>query len=384
MSDSPATQSSSLAREQSERCEALMQRGVRVVDPRHLYIDADVNLDRICAGATLHPNVSLYGASTYIGENADLGREGPVVARQTMLAPGARVASGYVEGAILLDDASLGANAHVRAGTLLEEESSTAHCVGLKQTILLPYVTLGSLINFCDCLMAGGRSRRNHSEVGSGYVHFNYTPWGEQGDKATASLFGDVVAGVLGRSDRIFLGGLGGSVGPLQVGYGSVAAAGHILRRDLAAHTLRSAPPANVERPFRPGEVDSGVHREAQNRKYIGQLVALAAWYRWVRLARARLRSDEIRATIYLGALELLDGAIEERWRQLQKMAHERGRTVDKIPPPMPSSGPFAAEVLARPGSHLQWLASLAEDEVASAQLWLTAQADAICGHSGA
>ena len=77
-------------------------------------------------------------------------------------------ASGFAHGAVLLDGASLGANAHARPGTLLEERASTAHTVGLKHTLLLSFVTLGSLINFCDCLMAGGRSRRDHSEVGSG------------------------------------------------------------------------------------------------------------------------------------------------------------------------------------------------------------------------
>ncbi len=74
----------------------------------------------------------------------------------------------------------MGLGAHVREGCLLEEEASGAHCVGLKQTILLPFVTLGSLVNFCDCLMAGGTSREDHSEVGSSYIHFNYTPDGDK------------------------------------------------------------------------------------------------------------------------------------------------------------------------------------------------------------
>jgi len=53
----------------------------------------------------------------------------------------------------------------------------------------LPLRHPGSLINFCDCLMAGGTSRKDHSEVGSSYIHFNFTP---NQDKATASLIGDV------------------------------------------------------------------------------------------------------------------------------------------------------------------------------------------------
>ena len=122
----------------------------------------------------------------------------------------------------------MGLGAQVREGCLLEEEANGAHCVGLKQTILFPFVTLGSLINFCDCLMAGGTSRKDHSEVGSSYIHFNYTP---DGDKTTASLFGDVPRGVMlepaadlpgrpGRRGRAGAGGLRhggrGGLGPAR------------------------------------------------------------------------------------------------------------------------------------------------------------------------
>jgi UDP-N-acetylglucosamine/UDP-N-acetylgalactosamine diphosphorylase len=86
----------------------------------------------------------------------------------------------------------MGLGGHVREACLLEEQANGAHCVGLKHTILFPFVTLGSLINFCDCLMAGGTSRKDHSEVGSSYIHFNFTP---EGDKTTASLIGDVPRG---------------------------------------------------------------------------------------------------------------------------------------------------------------------------------------------
>jgi UDP-N-acetylglucosamine/UDP-N-acetylgalactosamine diphosphorylase len=89
----------------------------------------------------------------------------------------------------------------------LEEEASGAHAVGLKQTIFLPFVTAGSLINFCDALIAGGTSRKDHSEIGSSYIHFNYTP---HQDKATPSLIGDVPHGVMLDQPAIFLGGQGG------------------------------------------------------------------------------------------------------------------------------------------------------------------------------
>jgi bifunctional UDP-N-acetylglucosamine pyrophosphorylase/glucosamine-1-phosphate N-acetyltransferase len=93
-----------------------------------------------------------------------------------------------------------------------------------------PFATLGSLINFCDCLLAGGTSRKDHSEVGSSYIHFNFTA---TGDKVTPSLFGDVPRGVMLNQPPIFLGGQGGSVGPIRVGFGNVVSAGTVLRKDV-------------------------------------------------------------------------------------------------------------------------------------------------------
>ena len=146
------------------------------------------------------------------------------------LGTGVKLKGGFAQDAVFLDGASMGSGAHVRGGTILEEEANGAHTVGLKQTILMPFVTLGSLINFCDVLLAGGTSRTNHSEVGSSYIHFNFTP---DGDKTTASLFGDVPRGVLLDRHPIFLGGQGGAVGPVATGFGTVVGAGSILRDDV-------------------------------------------------------------------------------------------------------------------------------------------------------
>ena len=84
------------------------------------------------------------------------------------------------------------------------------------------------MINFCDALLTGGTSRSDHSEIGSGAVHFNFDP---RGDK-WGSLFGDV-RGVLLKSAPIFLGGQCGLVAPLHVDFGAVTAAGSIVRRDV-------------------------------------------------------------------------------------------------------------------------------------------------------
>jgi UDP-N-acetylglucosamine/UDP-N-acetylgalactosamine diphosphorylase len=197
----------------------------------------------------------------------------------------------------------------VRAGTIFEEQANIAHTVGLKQTILFPFVTLGSLINFCDCFLAGGTSRENHSEVGSAYIHFNYTP---NQDKATASLVGDVPNGVMLNQNPIFLGGQGGLVGPCRIAYGTVIAAGSVYRKDQ----LR--PDRLVfEGGGRGGSVpySTGIYRNVKrqtynNIVYLSNLVALMAWYTHI---RRQFVGERFPLALYEGLVETLHSAISER-----------------------------------------------------------------------
>ena len=357
-----------------DRLARLAALGVRVIDPRQTFVDADVDLTRIAPAAILHPGARLHGPRTFLGPGAAAGAEGPAVLVDTVLGEGASVASGYVRGAVLLAGASLGANSHVREGTLLEEQASTAHCVGLKQTILLSFVTLGSLINFCDVLMAGGTSRRDHSEVGSGFIHFNFTPWGEAGDKATASLVGDITNGVFLDRRRIFLGGAGGMIGPRSVGYGSITGAGQVLRRDVPdGHLVVEAAPA-VDLPVRsPGSRQAEQIRR-RNIEYIAQLAALRAWYRQVRIPRASVAGRPHDETVTAEAAANVDLCIRERWQRLERFVAERGQTLPALDGLDPPACPLD---LGSPGpaGHVAWVQALPAGAVRSGREWLEAVA---------
>lgn len=348
-----------------QRIRRVLEQGVVVVDPRQVFIAPEVDLARLAPGAVLYPGTRLEGARTHLGVGARVGTEGPATLVDSVLDERAAVASGYVQGAVLLRQASLGANAHVRAGTLLEEEASTAHAVGLKQTILLAYVTLGSLINFCDCLMSGGTSRRDHSEVGSGYVHFNFTPWGAQGDKATPSSVGDVPHGVFLRERRIFLGGSGGLVGPAAVGFGAIAAAGQVARGDLAAEHLILQAPRALDRLVDPHRLDRVQPRAAKNLHYIGELHALRAFYAEARLPRIPTE----RRPVIEAAIANLDACIDERCRQLERFLEERGRAMPMIDPG--PAGPCPLPLGEPTLDHIGWVRALPNDVVAAGAAWL-------------
>jgi bifunctional UDP-N-acetylglucosamine pyrophosphorylase/glucosamine-1-phosphate N-acetyltransferase len=299
----------------------LIGKGVDIPNPLTLDLGDEVNVEQISGdGVRIYPGCRIYGGETVISAGARIGYEGPVTIDNCQLGPRVELKGGYFNRSVFLEKANMGLGAQVREGCILEEEAGGAHCVGLKQTILFPFVTLGSLINFCDCLMAGGTSRKNHSEVGSSYIHFNYTP---DGDKTTASLIGDVPGGVMLNKPAIFLGGQGGIVGPVRMGYGNAVAAGSILRNDFPEDNMLIVGKTHTPKAVNltPGAY-TNLHRIVGNNViYLANLMALEEWYTHVR--RPFFDAEEFGRLVYAGLLDKLTLAKKERIKRLQILAEK-------------------------------------------------------------
>jgi len=359
------------------KLDLLEANGVSIIDRRQTYLDEGVDETRICRGAVLYPGTRLIGTRTFVGPGARVGIEGPAVLENTTIAENSEVASGYLNEAVLLRNARVGSNAHIRVGTLMEEEASTAHAVGLKHTVLMSFVTMGSLINFCDALISGGKSRSEHTEVGSGFIHFNYTPRGRSGDKATPSLIGDVVHGVFLRQQRIFLGGLSGIVGPQKVGFGSFTVAGQVVRKEIPGNRMVGDVPRKVDTQFY-ASTEAPKRIMKLNLEYIGQLTALQAWYRKVRLARipASRKYAHIRI-VTQAALDLLSVCIDERVKKLRQFLEERGLPIPSLSLSNPPC-PLRIEAKHPYVDHIDWIMDLSQVEVEKGLSWLQSIVDRI------
>jgi len=311
------------------KIEKLIKKGVKFPNPDGVEIGDDVNIDRISGNGTIiYSGCKIFGSSTLIVHGAKLGYEGPVTVENCQIGPQVNLNSGFFKDAVFLGKVSVGSGSHIRGGTILEEESSIAHTVGLKQTILFPFVTLGSQIDFCDCLMAGGTSRKNHSEVGSSYIHFNYTP---DQDKATPSLVGDVPSGVMMNQNPIFLGGQGGLVGPCRLAFGTVVAAGTICRKDelRPQRLIFNKPGKGGNVAFTPGAY-KGIKRIVTNNIiYIANLTALMQWYIYV---RAQFISDDFPKPLFIGLKEKLNMGIDERIKRFKDLCDKMPDTADDNP----------------------------------------------------
>lgn len=301
-----------------KKTDILSKNGVILENPGSIVIDDDIVLENIEPGAVLNQGTRLSGSKTYISKGSVIGTEGPVTIKNSVLGENVKLGSGYFEGSVFLENSKAGSNSHVRPGTIIEEHASFAHTVGLKQTILFPFATLGSLINFCDCMMTGGTSSKNHSEVGSSFIHFNFTP---NQDKATPSLLGDVPNGVFLDKKPIFLGGQGGMVGPLRLGFGNVTGAGSIIRNDELREDrlIIESSNKNLNLRNKAGLYPSLERILKNNFNYISSLIALKNWY-------LNFRINFLNDKIFAFSVKTLDESINERIKRIVQLS-------DKIKP---------------------------------------------------
>jgi len=383
---------------------AFTDRGVILHHPETITLD--VTPGQIAPGVEIHPGCRLSGSETSIGPGCRIGMEAPATLINCQMGRDVRFNGGFAQEAVFLDGATVGSGAHIRPGTLLEEQASCAHTVGLKQTLLMPYVTLGSLINFCDCLMAGGTGPKDHSEVGSSYIHFNFTA---HQDKATASLIGDVPRGVMLDRPPVFLGGQGGLVGPSRIAYGTVVAAGTICRRDVTDEGLLvfgQAGGRQKETPYnlrQYGDIDRVCRN---NFIYAGNIHALAAWYAHIRPLLTP--ADPFAQACLQGARRQIAAVAAERIAQLDKLAaklaanpgnresHRRllalrpqlatllGLPATFTPPPSELVGAIGADSRPQPlppVSYLETIKSLPDSARQAGSAWLQAIVDTVQQH---
>ncbi len=302
-----------------DKISKLIECGVEIPNPGTIDIGDEVNINQISEkGVKIYPGCRIYGSKTVISSGCQLGHEAPVTIEDCQLGSKVELKGGFFSKSVFLEKANMGMGAHVREGCILEEEAGSAHCVGLKQTILFPFVTLGSLINFCDCFMAGGTSRSNHSEVGSSYIHFNFTP---DADKTTPSLIGDVPRGVMLNNPPVFLGGQGGIVGPVRLGYGNVVAAGSVLRHDYPQDNqlICEKVPTSSVKTYVPSAYPNLGRIIENNVLYLANLVALEEWYKHIR--KHFLQAQPLGSFLFTGAMEQLASAKKERLKRLKSMA---------------------------------------------------------------
>jgi hypothetical protein len=278
----------------------LRSRGVHIWSDARVFIAADVPPNAIEPRARLM-NAIIQGPNTRIGSESVIGTSGITVMENVQTGRGVELGAGTYSECVLLHRAKIRGFAEIRPGTVIEEEVEVGHNVGLKNTILTAAVVAGSCINFCDVFVSGGTSRQDHTEIGSGAVHFNFAP---NRDKF-GSLIGDV-SGMLMRSTPVFIGGNSGIVAPAHIGFGEIVPAGTTVRRYVAKEDAAVIPAVCPPKRAFLGKLFLAV-------RFIGNLKAYAEWYARVRLAGSCNESEQI---LYRTVLRLIEKNLA--WRQAE------------------------------------------------------------------
>lgn len=293
--------------------QALIDRGVILHAPAAVVIQ-DVDAEAFEPGVEIFPGVTIRGAASRFGAGTKLGKAGGGYFENVVTGRNVDLYGGFFQDCALLDGVVLRGSAEVRGGTLLEEGCEGAHHVGYKMTVMLPWVVAGSLVNFCDVLMGGGTSRKNHSEIGSSLALYNFTPWGDK----HASMFGDVPRGVFLREAPIFVGGQTQIVSPVLVGFGAVLPAGCGVRRNVPDGQLYGEAPLAIDRPFQAKELGAIAPKIQNALIYLGNLVALQNWYAHVRLPTAG--DDAHLMAVYTHAQRQLQANVDERIKRVGQL----------------------------------------------------------------
>ena len=134
----------------------------KINNPHSVEIGDEVDLERISGNAVkFYSGCKIYGADTLIMAGSKLGYEAPVTVDNCQIGPDVELKGGYFKQSVFIGNNQAGLGAHVREATILEEQASIAHTVALKQTILFPFVILGSLDIGAERFQATNRSGRS-------------------------------------------------------------------------------------------------------------------------------------------------------------------------------------------------------------------------------
>jgi UDP-N-acetylglucosamine/UDP-N-acetylgalactosamine diphosphorylase len=125
----------------------------------------------------------------------------------------------------------------------------------------------------------------------------------------------------------IFLGGQGGIIGPVRMGFGNVVAAGTVLRGDCIGDNRLIAGGTRSwgVKDYQPGLYPNLLRIVENNIIYLANLAALKEWYIHVR--KPFLDAQEFGPLIHAGLLDKLSLGRKERLKRFEAMAKRASST---------------------------------------------------------
>ena len=196
-----------------------MLRGVSVIDPSSVYIDATVQLGQ---DTIVLPNTHILG-QTSVGLDCQIGPNS--VVRDSLVGDDCKIIASVVESSELSQGVSVGPFSHIRPGSNLEENTHIGNFAEVKNSRLGPGTRSGHFSYIGDANVGA------NVNIGAGTVTCNF-----DGDKKNKTSIGD----------EAFIGSDTMLVAPVTVGSGSSTGAGSVVTRDVPDESRVVGAPARV------------------------------------------------------------------------------------------------------------------------------------------
>jgi bifunctional UDP-N-acetylglucosamine pyrophosphorylase/glucosamine-1-phosphate N-acetyltransferase len=208
----------------------LMRRGVTMVDPSTVYVDATVDL---ATDVTLEPGVILRG-ETKVGEGTVIRAGSQVV--DTTVGRDCVVWASVLESSEVGDRVTIGPFAHLRPGVVVGDDAEIGNYAELKKSRLGRGVKQHHMSYLGDAEVGAG------TNVGAGTITANY-----DGVRKHRTTIGE----------RVFLGVDTMLRAPVTLGDGARTGAGAVVTRDVPPGKLAVGIPARIREPRPPRPVDA-------------------------------------------------------------------------------------------------------------------------------
>ena len=204
----------------NEKIRVLLEHGVRIEDPQTCYIDDQAE---IAPGAVIGPNVQILGASKIA---SGVRFEGSAWISNCRIAEGALIRFAVrAENAVIGPRASVGPFAHLRPGSILEEEVRVGNFVETKNSHLFAGSKASHLTYLGDARVGA------HSNIGAGTITCNYNGI----NKNTTTI-----------EDHVFIGSNSCLVAPVTIKEGAYVGAGSVITKDVERDSLALTRPELV------------------------------------------------------------------------------------------------------------------------------------------
>jgi len=206
-----------------------MHSGVTLIDPATTWIDDTVEFGQ---DIIIYPNCHLYGR-TVIADDCVIGPNTRI--QDSRLAQGVAVTESVIEGSEIGPRVRIGPFAHLRPGTVVEEDVAIGNYAELKNT----RVGAGTQVHHVGYL--GDATIGKGVNIGAGTITCNY-----DGVRKHPTVIGD--AAFIGSNTLL--------VAPVQVGQGALTGAGSVVTRDIPPGAKAYGVPARVVRPREPAPAE--------------------------------------------------------------------------------------------------------------------------------